>query len=529
MKIRIGNTALVLGDCVEVMRTLPEACVDAVVTDPPYNIGFMGKSWDATGIAFDPATWREVLRVLKPGGHLLAFGGARMYHRMTCAIEDAGFEIRDCLSWVYGSGFSKVGMISKRIDKAARGFPQGSHRTDSPNAGRFKTQATEGKRGKGDRGQQFGAGPGQFMRGTLRGAVESGEVRRSSYQAAVTDAKQWAGWAGSLRPAHEPIVVARKPFAGTVVANVLKHGTGVLNIDGCRTAHMNEADRAAATPQGRVTSKDSGSIGAEPDVGQSAERLDFVRPDTSKGRWPTNLLLTCTCDPPPALVDDPPVPRCDEATQDARYADVGGTNFAAKPGARRKTVRGPIHTDPECPCVVLDAQAGFRQRGKAAPGGHKRNLMESPVYDAGRGLWVDAQTNDTGELYGDAGGVSRYFPVFYASKASGNERWAYCQDCSAAFAKPVIVRDHGHDHVDEHGRQIWAHVTYHQTVKPVALMRWLIRLVTPPGGVVLDPFAGTGTTGVAAIMEGFRCVLVEQDETYYRIAEARLTSTVVVV
>src|SRR3954471_23517901 len=214
------------GDCISEMRAMDDACVDAIVTDPPYELGFMGKGWDATGIANSVEMWREAYRVLKPGGHMLAFSSTRTYHRMVCAIEDAGFEIRDCIrslngqdhypAWMYGSGFPKSLDVSKAIDKAA-----GS-------AG-----------GYGDPKSPRHAAPRHYAEGMERPWHEDPEaVDRNGreYLPATPEAQQWAGWGTALKPAWEPICVARKPLIGTVAANVLEHGTGAINIDACRVA-----------------------------------------------------------------------------------------------------------------------------------------------------------------------------------------------------------------------------------------------------------------------------------------------------
>lgn len=193
------------GDCRETLRTLPDNSVDAIVTDPPYELGFMGKAWDSTGIAYDLKVWAECLRVLKPGGHLLAFSGSRTYHRMACAIEDAGFEVRDQLMWVYGSGFPKSHNISKALDKSA-----GVEFEKKPASG-VGFMNTEGAGGYNPTTNQM---------------IKVGESCDAS--------KQWDGWGTALKPAHEPIVLARKPLDGTVADNVLKWGTGGLNIDACR-------------------------------------------------------------------------------------------------------------------------------------------------------------------------------------------------------------------------------------------------------------------------------------------------------
>ena len=190
------SVRLLHGDCREQLQTLEACSVDSIVTDPPYELGFMGKSWDASGIAYDVGMWREALRVLKPGGHLLAFSGSRTYHRMTCAIEDAGFEIRDQIMWIYGSGFPKSHDVSKAIDKAA-----GAKRAV---IGKHPTPASTKN----------------------RGIMEYGWQEAPDITAPATDAaRQWTGWGTALKPAHEPICMARKPLEGTVAGNVLRHGT----------------------------------------------------------------------------------------------------------------------------------------------------------------------------------------------------------------------------------------------------------------------------------------------------------------
>ncbi|QWY82042.1 DNA methylase [Mycobacterium phage Marsha] len=329
----MSNVDLRLGDCRDILTELEDASVDSIVTDPPYELGFMGKKWDGSGIAFDVEMWEQCLRVLKPGGHLLAFGGSRTWHRLTVAIEDAGFEIRDSIAWLYGSGFPKSLDVSKAIDKAA-----GAER----------------------------------------------EVR------------QWQGWGTALKPAFEPIVVARKPLVGTVAANVLEHGTGALNIDACR-------------------------IG------------------TAQGRWPTNVVL------------------------DGTQADE------------------------------LDAQSGIQKSGTAV----QRNGGGQKIFGGIAGGENSAGARpDAG--YNDEGGASRFFPVFkYQAKAPAKERPSY---------------------VNEDGAKVM-----HSTVKPLTLMRWLARLVCPPGGVILDPFAGSGTTVEACLVEGFDCIAIENEADYIPLIEHRIS------
>jgi hypothetical protein len=262
------------GDVLESLKLLPDNSIDSVVTDPPYGLEFMGKDWDspskmamhnptmtggpAGGLRWGPGAndegyrnvkralpqfqawctvWAtECLRVLKPGGYALVFGGTRTWHRMCCAVEDAGFEIRDSIAWLYGSGFPKSLDVSKAIDKAARGVPQGGSDPTSKYHGKYRTQRTEGKRWQGDSGQSYGAGGSRFLTDGMEDGSVTDRVASGAAENVVDAARQWQGWGTALKPAFEPIIVARKPLIGTVAKNVLEHGTGALNIDACRIA-----------------------------------------------------------------------------------------------------------------------------------------------------------------------------------------------------------------------------------------------------------------------------------------------------
>jgi len=326
-----------LGDCLEVLRGMPDCSVDAVVTDPPYGLSFMGKKWDYDVPSVE--VWAECLRVLKPGGHLLAFAGTRTQHRMAVRIEDAGFEIRDMIAWVYGSGFPK------------------SHNLKD----------------------------------------------------------EWQGWGTALKPALEPITVARKPLTGTVAANVLEHGTGALNIEGCRVG--DEVRVAAFTSLAPCHGNALGAAGTA-----QTRRGTQGEPKTYAGRWPANL----------------------------------------------------IHSgEPE----VL---AGFPQ---AKSGGNVKGSEPSSVTD---GIYGEFDGRVPFSGYADTGSAARFF---YCAKASKSDRGAE---------------------------------NAHPTVKPTDLMRYLCRLVTPPGGTVLDPFMGSGSTGKAALLEGFKFVGIERDPAYFEIANARI-------
>jgi len=317
------------GDCIEVMRGMPADSVDSIVTDPPYGLGFMGKKWDALPPGEEWA--RECLRVLKPGGHLLAFGGTRTWHRLAVAVEDAGFEMRDSIAWLYGEGFPK-------------------HRA-------------------------------------------------------------------ALKPAFEPIVMARKPFKGSLIANEAVHGTGALNIDGCRVGTSKSVPSSASAPQA-ANPVGIGSV-------QALSDRPGMDPNTGR-RWPANVTL-------------------DETVAE-----------------------------------LLDEQSGNLKHHGMGRGGTNGGT----VYGGGLGIHKESRTHG----YLDEGGASRFF---YVAKAPKKER-------------PVVEG------------------TTHPTVKPLNLMRWLVRLVTPSGGIVLDPFAGSGTTIEAALREGFRPVGIEREAEYLPLIQARI-------
>ena len=425
---------LLEGSNLDLLPTLPDCSVDAIVTDPPYELGFMGKSWDASGIAYSVDLWRECLRVLKHGGHLLAFGGSRTYHRLACAVEDAGFEIRDQIMWVYGSGFPKSMDISKAIDKAA-----GAEREVKKVPPRPTTSGT--MLGSSD------------TRPWIERSRELGYHEVAGDTAITDEAKQWSGWGTALKPAHEPIVVARKPLDGTVANNVLKHGVGGFNIDACRVPHLSEADRASATPQGRVTS--NRNAGAAPDV-ENDGRHDVPRPDTSLGRFPANFIHD---------------------------------------GSEEVTALFP------------DTKSGTAIRNKSGGNTFGGNNPKPPLDDLG---------------YNDQGSAARFF---YCAKASKAERNAgldidqfplrhYTNANKMGGENDTMLTGSGNPR--DSRKQ-----NFHPTVKPIALMRYLIRLVTPPNGTVLDPFAGSGTTLVAAIQEGMQPIGIELTEDYWQIIHAR--------
>jgi len=257
--IVVGGARVFHGDCREVLRGLPDNSIDSVVTDPPYELGFMGKKWDSTGIAYDVSVWEECLRVLKPGGHILAFGGSRTWHRLAVAIEDAGFEIRDSIAWMYGSGFPKSLDVSKAIDKRL-------------GAEREVVGTRQGK------GSQTGVTVGAIGGGASEGFGHGNTINETS--AHTPEAQHWEGWGTALKPTHEPIVVGRKPFAkgSTVAANVLLHGVGGLNIDASRIGTDDTRSKTSMSAMGQNS-------------GWNAHQNREVIAGSACGRWPANVIL----------------------------------------------------------------------------------------------------------------------------------------------------------------------------------------------------------------------------------------------
>ena len=463
--VRAGprDWTLHVGDSREMMRLLPDASVDSCVCDPPYELGFMGKAWDATGIAYDVGLWREVLRVLKPGGHLLAFGGTRTHHRMACAIEDAGFAIRDMMAWAYSTGFPKSLDVSKAIDAQVL-----TGKTNS-RAIRVAKDAREVVGTKmGRPGNSAGQVPrcGGFSRATksinsgvdienederLGASLAEGGHRRDMdiTKPKTEQAKQWQGWGTALKPAWEPICVARKPLAGTVAQNVIAHGTGALNVDACRVG--TEEPRPALEHTGLTGNVYGAGIEGSRSIG-----------DTMLGRWPANILHDGSAD----------VLACFPQSN-GQQGNVRGTEPSSTFGG---VACGP------------------------ASGRHPQQAR------------------------GDAGSAARFF---YCAKTSTWERNAGCLHLPARTGAEAVDRDEDSAGVDNPragaGRKAQAVHNFHPTVKPVDLMRYMVTLVTPVGGLVLDPFAGSGSTGCGAMLAGCRFHGIELDTAHAVIAHARIT------
>jgi DNA modification methylase len=386
-------TQLLHGDCLDILKTMPDESVDAIVTDPPYGLSFMGKKWDYDVPSED--IWRECLRVLKPGGHLLAFAGTRTQHRMAVRIEDAGFEIRDMIAWLYGSGFPKSLDVSKAIDKAA-----GAERTEVVRSGVKSGVAPDG---------------GVYAKG-----LNAGFQQRELLAPATDAARQWQGWGTALKPAMEPITVARKPLIGTVAENVQALGTGAINVDGGRISTNGEKIAPRGSMDAKTDIHEGWSRPWMASTQKSEDRLQrAIEKAETLGRWPANV----------------------------------------------------IHDGSEEPVALLGDAARFYYCAKAS----KKDRDE---------------------------GLSAF----------AEQPWVQWQTGNGASGKPSSMSE---------GRST-AYRNTHPTVKPTDLMRYLVRLVTPPGGVVLDPFMGSGSTGKAARLEGFSFIGIEREAQYVEIARARI-------
>lgn len=415
---------LIHSDCLEALKAMPDNSIDSIVTDPPYGLSFMGKKWDydVPGVEI----WKEAFRVLKPGGHILAFAGTRTQHRMAVNIEDAGFEIRDMIMWVYGSGFPKSMDIGKAIDKAA-----------------------------GEERDIVGVNP--TYRKMQENAANYNLKRNPNITAPATEAaKQWDGWGTALKPALEPITVARKPVQKTVAENVLQWGTGGINVDGCRVGNE---ERTQLSGQAMKPGKSTF-------VGLPESERPKGRPKTVQGRWPANFIH----DGSDEVVGLFPNTKSSEPSPSGRYGE------GIKNNGNRIYGNGLNSSTPN--------RAPLGDYGSAA-----RFFYCAKASTAERNKGLDAL--ETKQSIGGGGGIGQYLlDVNSASGKYGSEK---------APAK-----------------------NHHPTVKPINLMRYLCRLVTPPSGTVLDMFMGSGTTIIAANLEGFSAIGIEREKEYIEIAEKRI-------
>ncbi len=429
------NYKLYQGNMLDMLDVIEPNSVDSIVTDPPYEIGFMGKSWDNSGIAFQKETWEKCLRVLKPGGHLLAFGGSRTYHRIACAIEDAGFEIRDCIMYIYGSGFPKSMNIGLAIDKK-----------------------------NGIESKVIGVGKS----GVSSRAYQSEETTTAGAYQVKQAQNEWKGWGSAMKPAYEPIIVARKPFSGTLVDNVMEYGVGGINIDECRVpAQQGEYDIRHYTKEDCFQNL-------------TPKKSQFQVKPQLEGRFPANIIHDGS----------------EEATKDM-------------PTTKNNT---QTHT--------------------------AKNSNNNINFNASKEVSVIG--------YSDEGSVSRYFKTCEFSELDDEyydepKRYFYCAKASKqdrdegleGFENKVKVFNGQSSESSKNIKDVKQRFTtvaknVHPTVKPTSLMAYLVRLVTPKGGTILDPFNGSGSTGKATMLENaennkeYKYIGVELTEEYLPISKARI-------
>jgi DNA modification methylase len=607
------QTKLMLGDNMESLKKLPDNSIDSVVTDPPYGLSFMNKKWDYDVPSVD--FWKEVYRVLKPGGHVLSFGGTRTYHRMVVNMEDAGFEIRDQIMWIYGSGFPKSLNIGKAIDKM-----EGNEREV---VGIQKIGQQDFK----DRQYQ--------EQGSMMVVKQSKLINLE-----ITKGQsEFEGWGTALKPANEPICVARKPLSeNTIAENVLKWKTGGINVDGCRIGFTNESDKQSAKPGSLKATGENSMFG-----------LKSGNPQNDEGRFPANIIFECICDE---------VIKGEKGDIKTGYRGSflnSNDVFDINNDGKSKRIedygdKGDIHTNPDCPCYMLDSQSGVSKSNCKSGVIEGKSAAIMDKYDetrkSGAGLKKKIMVGD----YNDKGGASRFF---YVAKVSKKERNMGLDGFEVEILTPTIKlllktdynnknfiwekedlktelvdmdRLHQKD-IEEYGVLLkkdkkWSTELYgsitsdqflmdiksiiemetnlttiyqtlnsliqkniktniqelnglkvkdikfvsdvenknikmtfilqnkdgfyqnvkdvelnevwklsvkenkcnHPTLKPINLLTYLCRLITPPGGIVLDPFMGSGSTGISAQLEGFRFVGMEMDPDYFKIAEARINS-----
>ncbi len=473
-------------DALAALQQIETSTIDAIVTDPPAGISFMGKAWDGDKggrkqwTAWLESVMRECLRVLKPGGYCLVWALPRTSHWTGSALEDAGFEVRDCVTHIFGSGFPKSLNVSKAID-AADGLKDAREVVSTYTAGGNAGVSTA------DKGGTYGVGVGTAP--AIELAITRGASERS---------RQWDGWGTALKPAAEMWWLVRKPLVGTVAANVLAHGTGGLNIDGCRIGTTDNLNGGRYSDN--KVGDDGASYGAGINLRSAAE---YAQP---AGRWPANV----------ALSHAEGCGRLDAARAEwCRGFDVRTqTMQAALSGPPVDDLPTPQIDDcaPDCPVAMLDAQSGVT----TSQGGSRGSGGQHGTYSA-----IGAQDIKPGK--GDSGGASRFF---YVAKPSTKEREAGLDHLPKRAAAELVEREDGAAALDcprtGAGRTSKGRANHHPTVKSIALMRWLVRLITPPGGIVLDPFTGSGTTGCAAVLEGCHFIGVEQDPEYVAIASARI-------
>lgn len=423
---------ILVGCSKEKLKELPDNSIDSIVTDPPYELGFMGKAWDNTGIAYDVELWKECLRVLKHGGHLLAFSGTRTYHRMAVAIEDAGFEVRDMIEWIYGSGFPKSLNIGKAVDKI-----QGNERQVTETKIKKAGDMTSGNFGKG-------------------GNYADIEVKISKGNS------DWEGWGTAMKPAHEPICVARKPIEKglTIAQNCLKWGTGGINIDVSRVGLSDQDDSRLGGKETFKTDKAAKNI-----YEGGYEGKDIA--SSPLGRFPANII------------------------HDGSEEVINCFPISSTTGKRSK-----------------ESQDKDKKEGDSQVGWHECRSQNE---------------------YSDNGSAARFFKsILYYPKASKAERNKGCEELEGKYiaqgnqAQAELKKGNTDFNESNKHNNVQLKQNHHPTVKPVALIAYLIKLVTPKGGITLDPFGGSGTHAVASIENNFNYIIIEKELEHIPIIEARI-------
>jgi DNA modification methylase len=518
-------TCLILGgDSRMHVKTLTTNSVDSIVTDPPYALTFMGKAWDNGETAFSVEFWAECLRVIKPGGHLVAFGATRGYHRLASSIEDAGFEIRDSLMWIYGTGFPKSLDVSKGIDKAAGAVRE-----------KVRVEAADVRNPKAAGGGRDG------MSGATRPWIEAaqslGYHEKDGDIPVTPQALQWDGWGTALKPAFEPIILARKPLSEkTVAANVLKWGTGAMNIDGCRVPTTDKLGGGGekAETLGQFTNEgwrrpwmDNPEAAA---VFAAKVRANVVKSE-ELGRWPANVVhdgsdevvrmfpgsaarfffSTAESDTqwlarnlPNGLAND--APECFSLQSELAVSALSSAVAQSMPRLVLKSIASSEHSISVTPSelrqiseLLIETIQNFER--KCSPESPPKRLSQSDnlVSIAATREQIDTITITISPSKSNGCAAAVTFNITLPNSEVG------ARDCG-----PSSARFHYSAKANKTDRA----GSKHPTVKPIALMQWLCRLITPPGGIVLDPFAGSGTTGAAAQAEGMRCILIEREAEY---------------
>lgn len=498
---------LLQGNNLETLKKLPDNSIDSIVTDPPYGLNFMGKKWDYDVPSIE--LWKECFRVLKHGGHLLSFGGTRTYHRLVVNIEDAGFEIRDCIQWLYGSGFPKSTDVSKRIDKEA-----GAERDVIGKSNRHNSKEFGGEK-----------------YGEFKGGIPN-------ITAPSTDsAKQWQGWGTALKPANEPICVARKPLEKglTVAENVLKYGTGALNIDGSRVNNSKWDDEEnlcnSCADNVKNKTKHTAQASKESIAIKSAEltlkenqtgHQDILKMDIgcSEEMLTENINTSLSTSISGKI-------KTDQNQKDLSYTTSTKT---------KKTT--DLKTCSLCQCQITSSTIGANGRWPSnlildevaaelldehvkgrmpAPAGNKNKTRIGHGSNIKFNSSIEDVEASRFQLGGDPQTASRFF---YVAKASKSERNKGLE--GMPLVESGIKNDSGRGFSESDPHKKILNQNFHPTVKPTKLMQYLIKLVTPPNGTVLDPFMGSGSTGVAAKELGFNFVGCELSPEYFEIAQKRI-------